>query len=102
MYSAVEPQATFKSRVFNNVQEQLLLPIQGVARGSETMENKACSPFLARPEQVRFGTRTGRFFRRPLQRTVRFESILQREHQTRDYLFQEKQTGGQGNTKRDV
>ena len=72
MCSAVEPQATFKCRVSNSVQEKLLLPLQGVARGSETFENKAFSLFLARREQVRFGPRTRRLFPRPLQIMVRF------------------------------
>ena len=57
------------------------MPIRGVARFSETVENKPFSTPRARPEQVRFGPRTRRLFRRPLQRTVRFGSILQREHQ---------------------
>ena len=73
MCSAVKPQASFKFRISNNVQQTLLLPIRGVARFSETLENKTFSTPRARPEQVRFGPRTRRLFRRPLQRTVRFE-----------------------------
>ena len=49
------------------------LPIRGVFRFPETFENNTFARPRARPERVRFGPLTRRLFRRPLQRTVRFE-----------------------------
>ena len=98
MCSAVEPEACHSLGPELRRQEKLLLPLQGVARGSETIENKTFSPFLARPEQVRFGPRTQRLFPRPLQRTVPFElfSIFGAESLS---PFFDKKMGGQGNQK---
>ena len=79
----------------------MLLPIRGVARGSETIENKPFSQFWARPEQVRFGLRMGPLFRRPLQRTVRFELFGTLAAESLSPFFN-KQKGGVKETTHDV
>ena len=58
--------------------------IRGVSRFPETFENKTFSTPRARPEQVHVGPWTRRLFRRPLQRTVRLGSILQRKDKKRN------------------
>ena len=53
---------------------------------SKTIENIALPKPRARPERWRFGFLTRRFFRRLLQRRIRFGVVLQREHQTHDFF----------------
>ena len=101
MCSAVEPEACHSLGPELRRQEKLLLPLQGVARGSETIEDNAFSSFLARPEQVRFGLRTRRLFPRPLQRTVRFELFGTLVAESLSPFF-DKKNGGVKETNNDV
>ena len=99
MRSFLEPEATWALLDRHTIWTFSGMPILGVFRFVETVENKPFSTPRARPEQVRFGPRTRRLFRRPLQRTIRFKLFGTLAAESLNPFLQEKKGGSRKHQK---